>query len=78
MNEMSKLQSFAEFKNLGLDAKKMKNVYGGRVPRAGETAAGTTCVSPSISSSGCISYSYDQTTSNGTNYCEIKDINTPC
>jgi len=82
---MEKLESLVNFKRRTLNKEMMSKIYGGveaPPPDGVNTGAGTVCVSTSVSSSGCMSYSKD--------YMEVidgqifwkrelgSDVNQPC
>lgn len=79
---MQKLEKLSAFQDSQLSKDSMKQIYGGDT----DTAAGTICVSTTISSTGCCSVSSDLrddkgricafSPANGT--AEKSDVNQPC
>jgi hypothetical protein len=84
---MQKLESLKSFEALQINKDASRKIIGGLIPPDGgtETGAGTTCVSTSLSASGCCSYSSDYVHENGnwawspTNgTIANSDVNNPC
>lgn len=71
---MKKLQSLENFKNSGLSLQSMSKLNGGENPNA--TPAGYTTTSTERSSTGCMSFTSDETVAGGINYTGCTDVKT--